>query len=84
MNYTYLYCLNEKNAEHVDDTVHYYSDIKIDANTQRSNWMQAKENMRLKAKKAPKFRNKQKNHSYYFMRKTVWRFGWITKTSTGI
>lgn len=43
MSYTYLYCLNE-NAEHVDDTVHYYSDIKIDANTQRSNWMQAKEN----------------------------------------
>lgn len=23
MNYTYLHCLNEKNAEHVDDTVHY-------------------------------------------------------------
>ena len=31
----------------------YYSYIKIDANTQRSNWMQAKENIRLKAKKSP-------------------------------
>ena len=76
--------LNEKNVEHVDDTVHYYSYIKIDANTQRSNWMQAKENMRLKAKKALKFQNKQKIHSYYFMRKQYEDLVPITKTSTGI
>lgn len=46
--------------------------------------MQAKENMRLKAKKAPKFQNKQKIHSYYFMRKQYEDLVPITKTSTGI
>lgn len=61
--YLYMYelhfCLNEQNVEHFDDSTASITHIKLDENTQRSSWIQAKENMILKAKgqKNPKNEN---------------------------
>lgn len=80
MSYTYLYCLNEKCW-----TCWWYSTLLL-----RYQQMQTlKEAIGCRQKKiwdvykSPLNSKTTKNHSYYFT-ENIWRFGWITKTSTGL